>query len=97
MPRYVSKGGMIKCHAYQFSDNVMCDVTNLTMQNPDSVKVVSYSFEPPTISLLLVGSEDKLVVPLDYYLVFYDDGEVSVVSPEAFSAHYELANQYLKG
>ena len=97
MPRYITKGGMIKCHAYQFLDNVDCEITRLAKTNPDAVKIVGKSPDLRAIFVDVNDSDVALAVPLDYYLVFYEDGEVSVMSPEMFSAHYELDNPYLKG
>ena len=106
MPRYISKGGAIKCHAYQFLANVdYCEVNHLAKTNPDAVKIVGSKLEPRTITVHIDDSGDtltssayrRIVVPLHYYLVFYDDGEVSVMSPEMFGAHYERDNPYLKG
>ena len=98
MPRYISKGGAIKCHAYRFLADVdYCEVNHLAKTNPDVVKIVGGSIEPRTISVVVDQSNDVSVVPLHYYLVFYTNGEVSVMSPEMFSAHYERDNPYLKG
>lgn len=96
MPRYISKGGAIKCHAYQFLDNANCEVYNLAKVNPDVVKVVGGSIEPRTISVVVDQSNDVSVVPLHYYLVFYNDGEVSIMSPEIFRAHYMRDNPFLR-
>lgn len=97
MPRYITKGGMIKCHAHQFLDNANCEIGHLNKTNRDAVEIVGYNPKSRTIYVDVNGCADTIKIPLHYYLVFYDDGEVSVVSPEAFSAHYELTNPYLKG
>ena len=97
MPRYVTKGGMIKCHAYQFLDNGKCEIDNLIHRNPGSVKIVGYTDEPRTISIVVDKCDDTIVIPQYYYLVFYEDGEMSIMSPEIFTAHYEYNNPYLKG
>ena len=97
MPRYVTKGGMIKCHAYQFLDNDNCEIAHLSKTNPDAVKIVGRSPDLRTIFVDVNDSNVASAVHQHYYLVFYDDGEVSVMSPEMFSAHYERDNPYLKG
>lgn len=97
MPRYVSKGGTIKRHAYQFLDNANCEIVELARRNPDSVKIVRCTTEPTSITVAINNYSNVITVPLHYYLVFYEDGEVSVSSPEVHSAHYELVNPYLKG
>lgn len=97
MPRYISKGGAIKCHAYRFLDNDDCEIAHLAKTNPDAVKIVGRSPDLRTIFVDVNDSNVASAVPLHYYLVFYDDGEVSVMSPEMFSAHYERDNPYLKG
>jgi len=97
MPRYVTKGGMIKCHAYRCLENDNCEITHLAKVNQDALKIVGRSLDLKTIFVDVDDGRDAIAVPLYYYLVFYDDGEVSVMSPEVFSAHYELDNPYLKG
>src|SRR5699024_12438846 len=101
MPRYVTKGGMIKCHAYQFLDNVdYCEVNHLAKTNPDAVKIVGSKLEPPTITVHIDDSGDtlkssayrRIVAPRLYYLVFYTNGEVSAMSSDMFSAHHERDN-----